>query len=128
MSKWRYALIGSYVVFGLSGAWLVIYRHRPMLGIGLFGIGFITICIHMALEHRDQKRETELQAEWLQKARAIADDLSLDTYGIPNIEELARYHDAAGRLAVLAALEALPKGRRFLLEAARSVEPDAEWD
>ena len=43
-------------------------------------------------------------------------------------EELARYHDADGRKAVLDALVALPAGQRALLVAAQKVEPDAVWD
>jgi len=48
--------------------------------------------------------------------------------GITSVQELARYHDAAGRAAVLAVLRALPAGERSLLVAARNVEPDATWD
>jgi hypothetical protein len=60
--------------------------------------------------------------------RQAADDVRLDDYGITSVQDLARYHDAAGRAAVLAALQALPRGQRSLLVAARRVEPDAVWD
>ena len=66
--------------------------------------------------------------QWIAEVRASADDVQLKGYGIATVEELARYHDAEGRRAVLAALAALPPGQRELLVAAQKVEPGASWD
>jgi hypothetical protein len=127
-SRWRFGLIGMYVVLSMLGAWLAMVRRSKIVGPGLFGAGLVCFLIHWLLERREAKQEGASQREWLKRIRAIADDLSLDGYGIPNKDELASYHDAAGRAAVLSALEALPPGRRSLLEAARRIEPDAQWD
>jgi DNA-directed RNA polymerase specialized sigma24 family protein len=116
------------MVFGLIGSWLAIIERRLTLGLSLFAIATSCILVHMALQHRDRRREDALQKEWTEKIRAIADDLTLEGYGIVSLSDLAKYHDAAGRAAVLAALEALPPGQRSLLTAARAVEPDAQWD
>lgn len=67
-------------------------------------------------------------AAWVAEVEREADDVGLAHYGITSLQELARYHDAAGRAAVLAALRALPAGQRSLAVAARTVEPDAVWD
>jgi hypothetical protein len=125
----RYILIVAYVVFGLIGSWLaIIIDRRLTLGFSLFAIATACILVHMALQRRDRKREDALQVEWIEKIRAIAEDLSLEGYGIVSLSALAKYHDTAGRAAVLSALEALPPGQRSLLTAARAIEPDAQWD
>ena len=127
MAKWRYGLIAAYVGCSLVGAWVAIYRQASM-GMVIFGIGFVCICIHMALQRREKKQEETAQAAWVTEVRQAADDVRLEDYGITSVQELARYHDAAGRAAVLAALRALPTGQRSLLVAVRNVEPDATWD
>jgi hypothetical protein len=127
MAKWRYGLIAGYLGCSLVGGWVVIYRQASM-GLVMFGIGFVCICVHMALERREKKQEETAQAAWVAEVRQAADDVRLEGYGITSVQELARYHDAAGRAAVLAALRALPRGQRSLLVAARNVEPDATWD
>jgi hypothetical protein len=90
---------------------------------GLGGIG-----IEMLLQRRDRMRDETEQREWIAEVQRTADDLDLDGYGIPSLADLARYHDAEGRKAVLSALVTLPAGKRALLIAAQQVEPDAEWD
>jgi hypothetical protein len=125
---WRHILIFAYVVFGLIGAWLAIIERRVTLGLSLFAVATACILVHMALERRDRKQENALQMEWTEKIRGIADDLTLEGYGIVSLSDLAKYHDATGRAAVLAALEALPPGQRSLRTAARAIEPDAQWD
>ena len=127
MARWRYGLIAAYVGCSLVGAWVAIYR-RAFLGLTLFGVGAVCMGIHLALERRERKEEVAAQAAWIAEVQRRADDIGLEGYGIASVEELARYHDAAGRAAVLAALEVLPRGQRSLLVAARNVEPDAAWD
>jgi len=127
MPKWRYGLIAAYVGCSLVGAWVAIYR-QAFVGLALFGVGFVCICIHMARERREKKEEETAQAAWVAEVGQAADDVRLDDYGITSVQDLARYHDAAGRAAVLAALQTLPRGQRSLLVAARRVEPDAVWD
>jgi hypothetical protein len=127
MAKWRYGLIAAYVGFGLVGGWVAIYR-QAVIGLVLFGVGFVCISIHVAIERKERKDEEAAQAVWIAEVQRAADDVGLEDYGITSLQELARYHDAAGRAAVLAALRSLPAGQRSLLVAARKVEPDAEWD
>jgi|SRR5205807_6626205 len=127
MAKWRYGLIAAYVGFGLVGGWVAIYR-QAFIGLALFGVGFVCISIHVAIERKERKYEEAAQAVWVADVQRAADDVGLEDYGITSLQELARYHDAAGRAAVLAALRSLPAGQRSLLVAARKVEPDAEWD
>ena len=127
MAKWRYGLIAAYVGFGLVGGWVAIYR-QAFIGLVLFGVGFVCISIHVAIERKEKKDEEAAQAVWVAEVQRAADDVGLEDYGITSLQELARYHDAAGRAAVLAALRSLPAGQRSLLVAARKVEPDAEWD
>ena len=91
-----------------------------VVGLALFGVGFVCMCIHMALERREKSEEETARATWVAEVRQAAADVRLGDYGITSVEELARYHDAAGRAAVLAA--------RSLLVAARKIEPDAAWD
>src|SRR5207244_9548320 len=102
MAKWRYGLIAAYVGFGLVGGWVAIYR-QAFIGLVLFGVGFICISIHVAIE-RKEKEEEAAQAVWVAEVQRAADDVGLEDYGITSLQELARYHDAAGRAAVLAAL------------------------
>ena len=127
MAKWRYGLIAAYVGFGLVGGWVAIYR-QAFIGLVLFGVGFVCISIHVAIELKEKKDEEAAQAVWVAEVQRAADDVGLEDYGITSLQELARYHDAAGRAAVLAALRSLPAGQRSLLVAARKVEPDADWD
>lgn len=127
MAKWRYGLIAAYVGFGLVGGWVAIYR-QAFIGLALFGVGFVCISIHVAIERKERKYEEAAQAVWVADVQRAADDVGLEDYGITSLQELARYHDAAGRAAVLAALRSLPAGQRSLLVAARKVEPDADWD
>jgi hypothetical protein len=127
MAKWRYGLIAAYVGCGLVGAWVAIYR-QSFVGLAVFGIGFVCICIHMALEQTEKRREEAARVAWIAEVERVADDVGLADYGIASLQELARYHDAAGRASVLTALRSLPAGQRSLLVAARNVEPDAVWD
>lgn len=127
MAKWRYGLIAAYVGFGLVGGWVAIYR-QAFIGLVLFGVGFVCISIHVAIERKERKDEEAAQAVWIAEVQRAADDVGLEDYGITSLQELARYHDAAGRAAVLATLRSLPADQRSLLVAARKVEPDAEWD
>src|SRR5215510_14266082 len=127
MPKWRYGLIAAYVGCSLGGAWVAIYR-QAFVGLALFGVGLVCLCIHMALERQEGEKEEAARAAWVAEVRHAADDVRLEDYGITSVQDLACYHDAAGRAAVLAALQALPKGQRSLLVAARRVEPDAAWD
>lgn len=127
MMKWRYGFIAAYVGCSLVGTWVLIYR-QVFMGLALFGAGCVCICIHMAHERRERKLEETARAAWVAEVRQAADDVRLEAYGITSVQDLARYHDAAGRAAVLAALRALPTGQRSLLVAARNVEADAEWD
>jgi hypothetical protein len=127
MAKWRYALIAAYVGCGLVGGWVAIYRHA-FAGLALFSVGFICISAHMALERKEKKAEEAARAAWVAEVEREADDVGLADYGITSLQELARYHDAAGRAAVLAALRLQPAGQRSLFVAARNVEPDAVWD
>jgi hypothetical protein len=127
MAKWRYGLIAAYVACGLVGGWVAIYRHA-FAGLALFGVGFICISAHMALERKEKTAEEAARAAWVAEVEREADDVELADYGITSLQELARYHDAAGRAAVLAALRSLPAGQRSLFVAARNVEPDAVWD
>ncbi len=127
MAKWRYGLIAAYVGCGLVGGWVAIYR-QAFVGLALFGVGFVCISIHIAIEQKEKKDEEAARAAWVAEVRRAADDVGLEDYGITSLQELARYHDAAGRAAVLAALRSLPAGQRSLLVAARNVEPDAVWD
>jgi hypothetical protein len=127
MAKWRYGLIAAYVGCGLVGAWVAIYR-QSFVGLAVFGVGFVCICIHMALEQQEKRREEAARVAWIAEVERVADDVGLEDYGIASLQELARYHDAAGRASVLTALRSLPAGQRALLVAARNVEPDAVWD
>jgi len=127
MAKWRYGLIAAYVGCGLVGAWVAIYR-QSFVGLAVFGVGFVCICIHMALEQTEKRREEATRVAWIAEVERVADDVGLEDYGIASLQELARYHDAAGRASVLTALRSLPAGQRSLLVAARNVEPDAVWD
>jgi hypothetical protein len=127
MAKWRYGLIAAYVGCGLVGAWVAIYR-QSFVGLAVFGVGFVCICIHMALEQTEKRREEAARVAWIAEVERVADDVGLADYGIASLQELARYHDAAGRASVLTALRSLPAGQRSLLVAARNVEPDAVWD
>ena len=127
MAKWRYGLIAAYVGCGLVGAWVAIYR-QSFVGVAVFGVGFVCICIHMALEPTEKRREEAARVAWIAEVERVADDVGLADYGIASLQELARYHDAAGRASVLTALRSLPAGQRSLLVAARNVEPDAVWD
>ena len=127
MAKWRYGLIAAYVGCGLVGAWVAIYR-QSFVGLAVFGVGFVCICIHMALEQKEKRREEAARVAWIAEVERVADDVGLADYGIASLQELARYHDAAGRASVLTALRSLPAGQRSLLVAARNVEPDAVWD
>jgi hypothetical protein len=127
MAKWRYGLIAAYVGCGLVGAWVAIYR-QSFVGLAVFGVGFVCICIHMALEQKEKRREEAARVAWIAEVERVADDVGLEDYGIASLQELARYHDAAGRASVLTALRSLPAGQRSLLVAARNVEPDAVWD
>jgi hypothetical protein len=127
MAKWRYGLIAAYVGCGLVGAWVAIYR-QSFVGLAVFGVGFVCICIHMALEQTEKRREEAARVAWIAEVERVADDVGLEDYGIASLQELARYHDAAGRASVLTALRSLPAGQRSLLVAARNVEPDAVWD
>ena len=127
MAKWRYGLIAAYVGCGLVGGWVAIYR-QAFVGLALFGVGFVCISIHIAIEQKEKKDEEAARAAWVAEVRRAADDVGLEDYSITSLQELARYHDAAGRAAVLAALRSLPAGQRSLLVAARNVEPDAVWD
>jgi len=121
------ALIAAYVVCGLVGAWNAVYR-RSLVGVALFGVGGVCMGIHFLIERRQRAAEEADQASWISVVRGAADDVGLEGYGIGSLEELARYHDAAGRAAVLEALRALPAGQRSLRAAAQSVERDAAWD
>src|SRR2546430_17347269 len=103
MAKWRYGLIAAYVGFGLVGGWVAIYR-QAFIGLVLFGVGFVCISIHVAIERKERKYEEAAQAVWVADVQRAADDVGLEDYGITSLQELARYHDAAGRAAVLAAL------------------------
>jgi hypothetical protein len=127
MAKWRYGLIAAYVGCGLVGAWVAIYR-QSFVGVAVFGVGFVCICIHIALEQTEKRREEAARVAWIAEVERVADDVGLADYGIASLQELARYHDAAGRASVLTALRSLPAGQRSLLVAARNVEPDAVWD
>lgn len=123
----RLAFIGLATVVGLAGCWLL---YKGVLAAGLLTIlaGLAGIALELILQRRDRLRDEAEQQAWIAEIERVADELSLDGYGIASLAELARYHDAAGRKAVLAALAALPAGNRALLAAARQVEPDAEWD
>lgn len=125
---WRYLLIAGYVVLGIGGLGLAMFTSFRALGYGLVVTGFVCIGINSLLNARDARVEEEARAQWIASIQALADDLALNGYGIPTLPELATYHDAAGRAAVLAALRSLPEGRRSLLAAARLVDPEAEWD
>jgi hypothetical protein len=127
MPRWRYVLIAAYVGFGLLGAWIAVFKHSSA-GLVIFGIGFVCILVHIALERAEKKREDAERASWILEVQRTADDVRLDGYGISSLEELARYHDSGGRTAVLAVLRALPAGQRSLVVAANKVEPDAAWD
>jgi hypothetical protein len=127
MGKWRYGLIAAYVGCGLVGAWVAIYR-QAFVGLAVFGVGFVCIGIHMALERKEKREEEAARVAWIAEVERAADDVELGDYGIASLQELARYHDAAGRARVLAALRSLPQGQRSLRVAARDVEPDAVWD
>jgi len=127
MAKWRYGLIAAYVGCALGGGWVAIYR-QGFVGLALFGVGFVCISIHLAIERKEKKDEEAARAAWVAEVQRVADDVGLEDYGITSLQELARYHDAAGRAAVLAALRSLPAGQRSLLVAARNVDPDAVWD
>jgi len=127
MRTWRYGLIVAYGALALVGMSIGVRGHR-VAGLALLAIGLLCIGVHMALERREDARERSAQVAWIAEVERSADDLTLASYGIPTLDGLARYHDAAGRAAVLGALRALPPGRRSLLVAAISVDPDAEWD
>jgi putative Mn2+ efflux pump MntP len=127
MPRWRYALIAGYVAFGLVGSWLAIFRHSAF-GVLLFGVGLLMISVHIALEWKERRADQRAQEAWISEVNKVADDVSLDSYGIGTLEELARYHDLNGRAAVMAALRNFEPGQRSLLAAARRVEPDAVWD
>src|SRR3989442_10672647 len=114
MAKWRYGLIAAYVGFGLVGGWVAIYR-QAFIGLVLFGVGFLCISIHVAIERKEKKDEEAAQAVWVAEVQRAADDVGLEDYGITSLQELARYHDAAGRAAVLAGLRALTAGRAAFL-------------
>jgi hypothetical protein len=127
MPRWRYGLICAYVGLGLVGTWLVVYRHS-ITGWAVFGVGLICIGLHMALAWKEKREEETAQSAWVVEIKTIADSLSLEGYGIPTLEELARYHDLRGRAEILTALKALPSGQRSLFAAAMKVEADAAWD
>src|SRR4029077_6591702 len=88
--------------FGLVGGWVAIYR-QAFIGLVLFGVGVVCISIHVAIERKEKKDEEAAQAVWVAEVQRAADDVGLEDYGITSLQELARYHDAAGRAAVLAA-------------------------
>ena len=127
MAKWRYGLTAAYVGCGLVGARVAIYR-QTSVGLALFGVGFVCMSIHMALERKEKKEEEAERAAWVAEVQGATDAVGLENYGITSLQELAHHHDAAGRAAVLAARRSLPAGQRSLLVAARIVEPDAAWD
>lgn len=99
-----------------------------IVGFAAIFVGLGGIAVEMLLQRRDRLRDEVEQRQWIAEVHASADDVELKGYGIASLEELARYHNAEGRKAVLAALEALPVGQRALLVAAQKVEPDAVWD
>ena len=127
MARWRYGLIAAYVGCGLVGGWVATYR-QAFIGVAVFSVGCVCMFIHLAIERREKKVEEAARAVWVAEVQRAADDVGLEDYGVTSLQELARYHDAAGRAAVLAALRSLPAGQRSLLVAARDVEPDAAWD
>jgi hypothetical protein len=123
----RVAFVSLSTVVAVIGCWLG-YKGMRVAGFtAIFG-GLAGIAIELLLQRRDRLGDEAEQRKWIAEVRAAADDVNLDGYGIPSLEELARYHDAEGRTAVLAALMTLPVGRRALLAAAQNVEPDASWD
>ena len=123
----RVAFVSLSTVVGVVGCWLA-YKGMRVAGFtALFG-GLGGIAVELRLQRRDRLRDEAERRQWIAAVRTAADDVTLKGYGIPNLEELARYHDAEGRRAVLAALMALPVGKRTLLIAAQQVEPDAVWD
>ena len=126
MRVWRYALIALYVALSMAG--VVVSRKHFAIGMSSVAVGLACISFHLVLERRERLREEALQVAWEAEIRRIADDVTLEAYGITSLTELARYHDAAGRAEVLEALQALPAGQRSLLAAARQVDPEAVWD
>jgi hypothetical protein len=126
MPAWRFVLIAVYVVLTMTGVF-VGHRHFA-LSMTLVGVGLAAISVHLILERSERMREEKMQLEWEDEIRRVAEDVSLDGYGIASLAELSRYHDAAGRAAVLEALRGLPVGQRTLVSAARQVDPDAVWD
>ena len=104
------------------------YKGIRSIGLTVTMLGLAGISAEWLLQRRDRLREEVEQRQWIAQVERTADDVSLNGYGIASLADLARYHDAEGRRAVLAALNALPTGKRALLAAARQVEPDAAWD
>jgi hypothetical protein len=123
----NYAIVG-FTVCALSGAWIAMFTHARLIGYGMLGAGLLGFAVNALRNARVQRADEVAQSAWIRSVTAIADDLSLEGYGINDVAELAHYLDAAGRDAVLAALGALPPGERSLRAAARAVEPDAYMD
>lgn len=123
----RVTCVSLSTAVGVIGCWLA-YKGMHIAGLtAIFG-GLGGIAIEMLLQRRDRLRDEAEQRQWITAVRAAADDVNLNGYGITSVEELARFHDAEGRSAVLTALMALPVGKRTLLAAAQQVDPDAAWD
>jgi len=127
MLDWRLGLIAAWVLLISIGAWLGLVRHS-LFGFILMFLGFVCQFVHTGLDRRDRVTEETARSLWISQVRELADDIHLEGYGIESLEDLSRYHDAAGRAEVLASLRSLPVGQRHLLAAARAVDPDAEWD
>ncbi|HSD52260.1 MAG TPA: hypothetical protein VLG48_12715 [Candidatus Methylomirabilis sp.] len=125
---WRYTLIVGYMILGLGGIWIAMFTRFRLVGYGLFAASLVCFGINSLLSRRDERSETKARADWIASIKAVADDLSLEGYPISDLLELADYHDAPGRAAVLASLRALPAGSRSLLTAARIVDPDPYLD
>ena len=123
----RVACVSLSTIVGVVGCWLA-YKGMWIVGFAAILVGLGGIAVEMLLQRRDRLRDEVEQRQWIAEVRTSADDVELKGYGIASLEELARYHDAEGRKAVLAALVALPVGQRALLVAAQKVEPDAVWD
>ena len=127
MSALRIILVGFSFAPAISGCWLMFEVSRGP-GLGAINFGLAGTFFEFFLQDPETSRDEAPQRAWISKADEIADDLRLDGYGISSLAHLARYHDAAGRNAVLAALYTLPVDQRSLPVAARQVGTDAEWD
>jgi hypothetical protein len=126
MRAGRFALITGYVILMMAG--VIVGRRSFAIGMVLVALALVSMTIHLLLERSERIAEQDQRHAWEAEIRRIADDVSLEGYGIESISELARYHDAAGRAEVLETLRSLPVGQRNILNAARQVDPNAVWD